>query len=444
MKILSLKVSNIRGIKYINLEPEGQNVVVFGPNGTGKSAIVDAIDFLLTGKISRLTGEGAKRLALKAHGCHIDCQENLENTIVIAKIEVDGEEVVIERSIKKPSSLKVKPKKHRTLIESYLKIATLGQHVLSRKELLMYITAEAGQRAKKIMSLLNLTGIENLRGNFVYVKNRAKDELQRTESDFNIIKSEVTNLISLINFSEKASLDKVNELRAILNGSKITKLSPEKIKENLKPWPFEARAEVLTTEQITNTAKELRDLIQSKDDIASQVSELTTLLEEIMKEEKLKQCLLYKKLFETGISLVAETNVCPLCGRQWEEGDFREYLKDKRKEVEVAEEKQEKIYQLSTVIKKKVDLLKNDITLFVKAHKQFELDIINKEDLENYLALLDAWSESMVKPFETLESKKWPTSRLEEMFGASFLETEIIVSVEDAIEKMGEKFSVQQ
>jgi len=444
MKILSLKVSNIRGIKYINLEPEGQNVVVFGPNGTGKSAIVDAIDFLLTGKISRLTGEGAKHLALTAHGCHIDCRENLENTAVVAKIEVDGEEVFLERSIKKPSSLKVKPKKHKTLIESYLKIATLGQHVLSRKQLLMYITAEAGQRAKKIMSLLNLTAIENLRGIFVSVKNKAKDELQRTESDFNIIKSEITNLLSLVNFSEKAALDKVNALREILNGSKIVELSPEKIKENLKPWPFEARAELLTTGQITNTAKELRDLIQSKDDIASQVSELITLLEEIMKEEKLKQWLLYKKLFEAGISLVDETNVCPLCGREWIEGNFREYLEAKRKEVEIAEDKQEKIYQLSTEIKKKVDLLKNDITLFVKAHKQFELDTINTEELENYLTLLDTWSESLVKPFETLENQKWPTSRLEEIFEASFLQIEIIVPVEEAIEKLGEKFSDQQ
>jgi predicted ATP-binding protein involved in virulence len=436
MKILSLNVSNIRGIKHINLEPKGKNIVVFGPNGTGKSAIVDAIDFLLTGKISRLTGEGAKHLALTAHGCHIDCRENLENTIVIAKIEVDGEEVILERSIKKPSSLKVKPKKYETLIKSYLKIATLGQHVLSRKELLMYITSEAGQRAKKIMSLLNLSGIENLRAIFVYVKNKAKAELQRTESDFNIIKSEITNLLSLVNFSEKASLDKVNELREILKGDKITKLSPEKIKEKLKSRPFETRAEVLTTDQITNTANELRELIQSKDDIARQIADLTIILEEIMKEEKLKQCLLYK-LYETGISLVDETNVCPLCGRQWEEGDFREYLKNKRKEVEVAEEKQEKINQLSSAIKEKVDLLKNDIDLLVKAHQQFELDILSKKELENYLALLDTWSESMLKPFETFENKKWPTSRLEEMFGASFLETNIIVPMEDIVKKSG-------
>lgn len=45
MKILELLVTNIRGIKHININPNGKNVVVFGSNGTGKSAIVDAVDF---------------------------------------------------------------------------------------------------------------------------------------------------------------------------------------------------------------------------------------------------------------------------------------------------------------------------------------------------------------------------------------------------------------
>jgi len=52
MKLLELEIKNIRGIKSINITPQRENVVVFGPNGTGKSAIVDSIDFLLTGKIS--------------------------------------------------------------------------------------------------------------------------------------------------------------------------------------------------------------------------------------------------------------------------------------------------------------------------------------------------------------------------------------------------------
>ena len=73
MKILDMTVKDVRGIRQeINFEPEGKNVVIFGPNGTGKSAVVDAIDFLLTGDISRLAGRGTMGMSLKKHGKHID------------------------------------------------------------------------------------------------------------------------------------------------------------------------------------------------------------------------------------------------------------------------------------------------------------------------------------------------------------------------------------
>jgi len=230
MKILSLEVRNIRGIKYIKIQPDGKNVVVFGPNGTGKSAIVDAVDFLLTGRISRLTGEGAKLLRLKEHGCHIDSRSDLENTVVSAEVEVDGKVIQIERSINRPSSLKVEPEEDRTLVDSCLQIAALGQHILSRREILKYITAEAGKRAKEIQSLLNLEDIENLRATFVATKNEAETSLKNADSNLEIAESEVSNLLSLKDFSETASLDKVNELRLILNGSRIDELSPKRSK----------------------------------------------------------------------------------------------------------------------------------------------------------------------------------------------------------------------
>jgi len=58
MKIHELEIHNLRGIKHLKLVTNGENFAVTGPNGAGKSAVVDSIDFLLTGKIQRLTGKG--------------------------------------------------------------------------------------------------------------------------------------------------------------------------------------------------------------------------------------------------------------------------------------------------------------------------------------------------------------------------------------------------
>ena len=84
MKILELEISNVRGVKQITIPANGGNVVVYGPNGTGKSAIVDSIDFLLTGKISRLSGEGSKGLSVKEHGPHVDYRDKLKEVVVKA------------------------------------------------------------------------------------------------------------------------------------------------------------------------------------------------------------------------------------------------------------------------------------------------------------------------------------------------------------------------
>ncbi len=45
MNILELEICNIRGIPHLLLKPDGKNLVIWGLNGSGKSAVVDAIDF---------------------------------------------------------------------------------------------------------------------------------------------------------------------------------------------------------------------------------------------------------------------------------------------------------------------------------------------------------------------------------------------------------------
>ena len=46
MRVLEREIHNVRGISHLLLKPDGRNFVVWGPNGSEKSAVVDAIDFL--------------------------------------------------------------------------------------------------------------------------------------------------------------------------------------------------------------------------------------------------------------------------------------------------------------------------------------------------------------------------------------------------------------
>ena len=86
MRLLELEVQNIRGLRSLNLKPNGQNLVIWGPNGVGKSGVVDAIEFVLTGNIGRLAGEGTGGITLRKYGPHID--HDSESAVVEAVVKL--------------------------------------------------------------------------------------------------------------------------------------------------------------------------------------------------------------------------------------------------------------------------------------------------------------------------------------------------------------------
>ena len=96
MRLLQLTVQNVRGLSDLTLQLDAKNVVIWGPNGSGKSCVVDAIDFLFTGKISRLTGEGTGAINLTRHGPHID--HDAESALVSAMVQLEGFPEPIELS----------------------------------------------------------------------------------------------------------------------------------------------------------------------------------------------------------------------------------------------------------------------------------------------------------------------------------------------------------
>ncbi len=59
-KALRLEIKNVRGIRDANLLLEGQNLVLVGENGAGKSSFVDALEYLFTGSLERLCRQDVK------------------------------------------------------------------------------------------------------------------------------------------------------------------------------------------------------------------------------------------------------------------------------------------------------------------------------------------------------------------------------------------------
>src|SRR2546430_5651396 len=88
IRVESITIEDFRGIRSLTLDFKGKNFAVCGPNGTGKSGVVDSLEFVLTGNVSRLSGEGRGDISLRQHGPHVDKRNDPEKARVKATITI--------------------------------------------------------------------------------------------------------------------------------------------------------------------------------------------------------------------------------------------------------------------------------------------------------------------------------------------------------------------
>src|SRR5680860_1585135 len=281
MRIHELEISDVRGVRRVALSPGGRNVVVWGPNGSGKSAVVDAVDFLLKGSISRLEGEGAGSLSTAKHGPHIDAKPATAKVRALVTLPSCDSPFDITRTMVDPANLQCTDKHGLEALGPVLDVARQGQYVLTRREILRFITATGGNRAKWIQSLMRLDSLESIRAVLVRVANDAEKQAAAAARTVDEERSAFCAATGMDNWNEEKALAAVNVARVTLGATESPTLEPGKIKDGL------ALAAVSL----------------------GQDSEALTLLRR-------------HALIHAGLELLEEDGACPLCGTEWQQGEL--------------------------------------------------------------------------------------------------------------------------
>lgn len=398
MKILKIEIEKIRGIKKIILEPKGESMVIFGPNGSGKSAVVDAIDFLLTGKISRLEGEGTDVLSTKKHGPHIN--HNTGEAIVKAQVAVPGTSEVInlERRMSAPTKL-VFDKKFNDFILPALEVSILGQHKLSRREILKYIMATAGTRASEVHTLLNLEIIDKIRKSLVSVSNSLKKEGVSASDSFDKTKTDIKILLALKDFSEENCLNKINENRKILKAEKISELVPMELKKNITQLAGKGEEDVKNLDFLKQGTKALKDLMEDKNALLEKESGLKNKIREFNKDFELRKEIEHRKLVELGLSLIDNRNVCPLCEKYWNAQELRDFLTNRLSESAKGSKRIEEIKSDSEKVRTEIIKYKNHLTNIETYYKLIDLKTYQTE-ITSVIKKLTDLSDKLLNPIE--------------------------------------------
>ena len=338
IKLEAAHIEEMRGIRKLDLTFGGGKFAISGPNGSGKSGVIDAIEFGLTGRISRLTGSGTKGLTLSEHGPHVDKTKFPDAAYVQLDVFIPAlkKSAKITRKVSAPSKPKIEPN-DADVASVFSRMADHPEITLSRRDVLRFILVEPTKRSDEIQTLLKLDEIGQTRSALNTAQNRLQQEQRQCAGAVTTARDSLRLHLQTTSLDAAEFLEAVNRRRTILGLEAIAELGADtKVDEGLA-----GKAEAATF----NKESALRDLKSFASSINAEFPELgkaaaETIVSEFEKLEadpELFQALQRRAFIEKGLDLV-DGPAFPLCDKDWDdEAHLREHLRQKLAKSDAAE-----------------------------------------------------------------------------------------------------------
>lgn len=409
IKVKNITIKEFRGIRSLTLNFDNRNFTVCGPNGTGKSGVVDALEFALTGNVSRLSGEGTGSVSLKVHGPHVDSRNRPDKAIVIITIFIPSlnKNVQIERSVSNISNPKITPNDPdvKKILE---KIESHPEFVLSRRELIRYIISKPGRRSEEVQALLRLDKIDNLRKILNKISNSYRKSVEPMKREKQTASQQLSLALGIAELKPELLIKEVNKRRILLSLEPIESITTStSLKDGLITLKAD-KATIVNKEQAEKDLNKFNALLKKIQDneLDSISNSLIKSLEDLKKEEEdIEKNNDYNILFEKALSLVVD-NKCPVCDTDWGNGKIIDFIKEKKESIKSKKEKcnllKDEIYKITLFLND----LKNSI-ITIKSYGDILKPIIDTNCLFDYIKSLDEKIKKMdnLFPFsETIDS----------------------------------------
>lgn len=332
IRIESIHIHEFRGIRNLKLDLNGQNFAACGPNGTGKSGIVDAIEFALSGDISRLSGAGTGGLSVKTHGPHVDIRNNPQEAFVTLEVVIPSlknKKATITRSVKLANNPTITPEDHDVL-SAFKAVSMHPEFVLSRRELIRYVLSEPGKRSAYVQTLLRLDIIEKIRGILQRIANGSKRDiviLERAEED---TRKSLMTALDIPTMSKIIALASINDRRAVLGLPHLPELDANtSIKDGLISTKTSEPSKIPKAQALLDVASMKRELSvfqtqQFQQICADAIAKGSNLIADQQSLEGITHIAFLNSALEAD-----KGTFCPVCDTAFEEGELRRHIEAK-------------------------------------------------------------------------------------------------------------------
>lgn len=331
IQVESITIKEFRGIRNLKLDLNAKTFAVYGPNGTGKSGVVDALEFALTGTVSRLTGAGRGDISLLAHGPHVDQRSAPEKAKVEMVISIPslGKKVTIERGVKAPSKPKITPEDPK-ILEVLATVAAHPEVVLSRREIIKYVLATPGDRAQEIQALLRLDDIEKVRAGLQKIANATEKVLTGLKSSESDARSSLLRALGISELTGDKVIAVANEKRAVLGLLPILELTESNsLRDGLEVLAVGTQQRVAKA-QAKADAENFSDLLsklgeeQTAQVIAKAIAEVDALVADADAAHAVQR----ERFYLAGSDFITG-DACPFCDVPWDQDDLRAHVHGK-------------------------------------------------------------------------------------------------------------------
>lgn len=333
IRIEKITIKEFRGIRDLELVMGGQNFAACGPNGTGKSGIVDAIEFALTGSISRLSGEGTGDLSVKHHGPHVDFRNKPEQSMVTLDVSIpslNGKKATIHRVVKTAANPVITPA-DPDVIAALEAVQLHPEFVLSRRELIRYVISKPGDRAREVQALLRLNDVEKLRVELQKIANAYAKELaplDRAEKDAT---TQLNDALGTTQLTKTSILAAANPHRQTLGVPPLDDLTATtSLSDGLATATGAAPAQRVPKAQALAdiaTMKAALDTLES-DGFAEKAAALLAGVESLASDPAVVNGVKLEALLNSALELYDDEN-CPVCDKPFEPAGFEAHLQAK-------------------------------------------------------------------------------------------------------------------
>lgn len=331
IKIESITIKELRGIRDLTLTLGNEPFVISGPNGSGKSGVVDAIQFALTGEMARLKGAGTADITLADHGPHVEKRDDPGAASVTLNVFIPHlkKKASITRTIKKAKAPQITPN-DAAVKAAFAELAEHSEVTLSRREIIKFILTEAAKRSRDVQTLLKLDAIDEVRATLKTTENKLWAEQTTAKTLAENVEDSLKRHLDIPALKAEDLLAAVNKRRKVLGLSSLDALTKE---TDVSGGIGEGAAEGDSGQSKESALVDLAALLQLVDAglEASTATVVSTLLKDYAALDAnpgLVDMIKRQPFLQAGLEFIDGPR-CPLCDTSWDIDKLRDHLQEK-------------------------------------------------------------------------------------------------------------------